>query len=201
MQYLNRFKNQILKSPLVTAAIVCFVIALSVFIFGGEKSAQVKGVARVAPTNALSPTEKPKDEIVASPTKIPTPTPTPAQTNNSTQSQSNSQVSTSPTSSQTQQKISANLSINGGLVGSVSVASGVNQCDLLSQALSQGKISSLNMKYDNSLGTYGVYQINGIGKENTVWWVYKINGNSPTQGCSYIKVNEGDSVEWEYKGS
>ena len=56
------------------------------------------------------------------------------------------------------------------------------------------------MKFDSSLGTNGVYQINGIGKENTIWWVYTVNGKSPTQGCSYIKVNNNDVVVWEYQG-
>jgi hypothetical protein len=57
------------------------------------------------------------------------------------------------------------------------------------------------MRYNADYGTNAVYQINGIGKENAVWWGFKVNGQSPTQGCSYIKVNNGDNVLWEYAGN
>ena len=93
------------------------------------------------------------------------------------------------------------LSINGNSSFPVSLQSRANQCDVLSKALEQGKISSLNMKYDETYKTYGVYQINGIGKENSVWWVYMINSQSASQGCSYIKANNGDNIEWKYIGS
>ncbi len=93
------------------------------------------------------------------------------------------------------------LSINGSSVGTIDLSAGANQCDVLSQALSQGKIQSLNMRYNNDMGTNAVYQINGVGKENAVWWGFKVNGQSPSQGCSYIKVNDGDSVLWEYVGN
>lgn len=114
-------------------------------------------------------------------------------------------VTSQPTPTQTaqsqQQTLSVSLSINGSSIGQISVASGANQCDVLQNALSQGKIQSLNMRYDNSLGTYGVYQINGQGKDNAIWWTYKVNGQSPTSGCSYIKANNGDSIDWSYVGS
>lgn len=57
------------------------------------------------------------------------------------------------------------------------------------------------MRYNNDLGSYGVYQINGIGKDNAIWWTYTVNGQSPSQGCSYIKANNNDKVEWKYIGS
>ena len=99
------------------------------------------------------------------------------------------------------QDLMISLIINGSSVGSMNVTNGSNQCDVLSQALSQGKIQSLNMRYNNDMGTNAVYQINGLGKENAVWWVFKINGQSPSQGCSYIKVNNGDNILWEYLGN
>ncbi len=92
------------------------------------------------------------------------------------------------------------VSINGGIYFSVDVEMGSNQCDVLSNALNQGKISSLNMQFNSSYGSYGVYQINGIGKENQVWWTYLVNGDSPSSGCSYIKANNDDSVSWKYIG-
>ena len=108
---------------------------------------------------------------------------------------------TSPPPTSAPQGLKVSLSINGSSVGLIDVSKNANQCDVLSQALSQGKIQSLNMKYNNDMGTNAVYQINGIGKENTVWWIFKINGQSPSQGCSYIKVNDGDNTEWNYLGN
>jgi len=105
-------------------------------------------------------------------------------------------ASPSPVNQQTQ----VNLSVNGGESFTVNVNLGDNQCAVLTKALEQEEISSLNMQYNSSLGSYAVYQINGIGKENSVWWTYTVNGTSPTQGCSYIKANNGDKVEWEYIG-
>jgi hypothetical protein len=83
----------------------------------------------------------------------------------------------------------------------VKIPEGANQCDVLSNALSQGKIQSLNMRYDNSLGSNAVYQINGQGQANSVWWTYKVNGQAPAQGCSYVKAQDGDNIEWKYIGS
>ncbi|VVA44128.1 conserved exported hypothetical protein [Candidatus Roizmanbacteria bacterium] len=97
--------------------------------------------------------------------------------------------------------ITISLSVGGSTVGSFNIPQDSNQCDVLTQALSQGKIQSLNMRYNSDFGTNAVYQINGIGKENAVWWGFKVNGQSPSQGCSYIKVNNGDSVLWEYVGN
>lgn len=93
------------------------------------------------------------------------------------------------------------LSINGSSVESIDMAQGSNQCDVLSKALSEGKIQSLNMRYNSDMGTNAVYQINGIGKENSVWWTYKVNGQSPSQGCSLIKVQNGDNSQWNYIGN
>ncbi|MEK7522548.1 MAG: DUF4430 domain-containing protein [Patescibacteria group bacterium] len=99
------------------------------------------------------------------------------------------------------QGLKVSLTINSSSVGSIDLSNGANQCDVLSQALSQGKIQSLNMRYNNDMGTNAVYQINGVGKENAVWWTFKVNGQSPSQGCSYIKVGNGDNVEWSYIGN
>lgn len=136
------------------------------------------------PTISISstPTTAPT-QIDIQPTNIPAPEPT-----------------SIPTTS-TPQNFKISLTINGSSVGSIDVSQGANQCDVLSQALSQGKIQSLNMRYNNDLGTNAVYQINGIGKENSVWWTFKVNGQSPNQGCSYIKVGDNDNVEWSYIGN
>ncbi len=129
----------------------------------------------------------------------------------STSTQTNTYVSTSTsTSSQTSQDSTGpnedivnnkvNLSLKGGSNFEVNIPNGANQCDVLTMALEQGKILSLNMRYDNSIKSNAVYQINGIGKENSVWWVYKVNGESPSQGCSYTGADNGDNVLWEYIG-
>src|SRR3989344_15428 len=43
-------------------------------------------------------------------------------------------------------------------------------------------------------------QINGVGKGDSVWWTYKVNGKRPSAGCSQVKANNNDNVVWEYIG-
>ena len=101
----------------------------------------------------------------------------------------------------TEQKIKVSLSINGLSVGQVDMTSDQNQCDILTQALMQKKIKSLDMRYNKDFKTSVVYLVNGIGKKDSVWWGFKINGKSPDQGCSYINVKNGDSSDWSYLGN
>lgn len=98
------------------------------------------------------------------------------------------------------QQITLEMSIDGGSSFSLNLEQGKNHCDALNQALSEGKISSLNMQYNSSFGSFGVYQINGLGKEGQVWWVYEVNDKSPPFGCSQVQVKDGDKVKWKYIG-
>ncbi len=97
-------------------------------------------------------------------------------------------------------QLQVTVSITGLPNFSLSIPPDLNHCDVLNQALQQGKIRSVNMKYDTTYKTYGVYQINEIGKENQVWWTYKVNEKAPPLGCSYVKVNNNDSISWIYVG-
>ena len=202
--------------PLLALSAVFFVLAAATFVAPLNKTASVRGVqtvskkAIVKPTSTPTVTPVPTSTAVYKPTATATPKPNlPSTQNTTSQSNQNSNpqltnippTATPQPTSQAAQNFQVNLKINGSPVGGVNVSNGQNQCDVLNDALSQGKIASLNMKYDNGLGTYGIYQINGIGKENSIWWVYKVNGNPPNQGCSYIKAASSDNVEWEYKGS
>lgn len=108
----------------------------------------------------------------------------------------NKQVVTSPS-----QNLKVSLTINDTSVGQIDMTSGQNQCDVLSQALTQGKIKSLDMRYNKDFKTSVVYLINDIGKKDSVWWGFKVNGKSPDQGCSYINVKNGDNSEWSYLGN
>ncbi len=101
----------------------------------------------------------------------------------------------------TEQKIKVSLSINGSPVGQVDMKSSQNHCEVLSEALSQKKIKSLDMRYNKDFKTSVVYLVNGIGKKDSVWWGFKVNGKSPDQGCSYINVKNGDSSDWSYLGN
>jgi len=131
--------------------------------------------------NALStPTPTDSAQKVSSPTAMPSPTQAPQsapQTNEIT------------------------VTINDSSSFKVSVPNNANQCDVLKKSLDEGKLQSLTMRYDDNLSTYGVYQINGVGRENQIWWTYKINGQIPSQGCSYIRANNNDSVVWKYVGN
>lgn len=94
--------------------------------------------------------------------------------------------------------ISVSLSVNGQAQGRVRVAAGSSQCDVLSQALSQGAIRSLDMRYSSQWGTEGVYVINGMGDPDVVWWTYTVNGSAPPYGCGYVTAHQDDSINWRY---
>lgn len=154
------------------------------------KSEAVETSNKVEPSTSLTSTK-------SYPIPKPTSTPAPSQPSSSTDQVANP----TPTPASTAPFEQVHLSINGSSSFNVAVSKDSNQCDVLSKALEQGKISSLNMRYDKTYETYAVYQINGIGKENSVWWVYTVNGQSPPQGCSYIKANSDNAIEWKYIGS
>jgi hypothetical protein len=94
--------------------------------------------------------------------------------------------------------ISVNLSVNGQAKGTVKLPGGSTQCDLLAQALTDGNISSLDMRYSSEYGTEAVYVIDGVGDPGSVWWTYTVNGHPPPYGCAYITAHSGDSVNWQY---
>lgn len=208
-------KRSFLKSPFGIAALVCFAIAfVSPFIFVDSQSSEKQTVLQaVSPNPSIVPSGLPSDTqtideeislVKGQKTSRQSVTPTAVPQNITDAPQQVSQPTSTtvpqPTNTPAVNTFHVTLTINGASVGTIAMEEGNNQCDVLSRAKDQGKISQLLMKYDNSLGTNGVYQINGIGKENVVWWVYKVNGTSPTQGCSHIKANGGDTVSWEYKG-
>lgn len=105
-----------------------------------------------------------------------------------------------PQATPASQKVTVNITINGGEQFSLELNSENNHCDALSEALNKGKISSLKMEYNSALGSYGVYEINGLGQDGQVWWVYEVNGKSPPFGCSQVKVKDGDQIKWNYIG-
>lgn len=210
-KYFFMQKRSFIKSPFGIAAIICFAIALiSPLVFVSiNPSVQKEVIKKVSPTVTIVPskTEKESESVQGAMTvdnhsANPTPVSQDSQGQaTSTTTQSTATPTIAPTSVPAVQTFQVSLSVNGSSVGSVTVDQGANQCDVLTKAKDQGKISQLLMKYVDSLGTNGVYQINGVGKDNSVWWVYKVNGQSPGQGCSYIKANSGDTVEWDYQGN
>jgi hypothetical protein len=111
---------------------------------------------------------------------------------------STNQCPTSRARTQKPSTVSATLSINGASKGMVTLAANSNHCDVLNQALKNGQISSLDLRYSSQYGTYAVYMIDGVGDSNAVWWTYKVNGSSPPYGCSQMPVKDGDSVHWQY---
>ena len=105
-----------------------------------------------------------------------------------------------PTGSATQPStIDVALSVNGSAKGQVQLTAGSNQCDVLSQALTEGIISSLGMRYYSQENSEFVYMINGIGNSGstTGGWQYTVNGYYPP-GCSLVTAHNGDSVNWQY---
>lgn len=94
--------------------------------------------------------------------------------------------------------VSVALSVNGSGKGTVKLSAGSNQCDVLTQALAGGVISSLTMQYYPQYGSEAVYVIDGIGDPGTVRWTYTVNGSPPPYGCSLVTAHNGDSVNWQY---
>lgn len=174
-------------------------------------SAQKTGFQReenYAPFASPTTTPSIKSVKILSPTPssftTPRPTPTPPSTDGQTPSvETASVVTPTPSSlpSSDATKLQVDVSINNEAGFTLNVDEGTNQCEVLTQALSAGKINQLKMEYNNAYNSYAVYQINNLGKENQVWWIYKVNGQSPTQGCSYIKAKNGDQIEWQYLGN
>jgi hypothetical protein len=215
---MSKITHILFKQPFLTAAVVCFVIAASIFVFFSTEETTVKAVAtkeQPTPSVTFSPTET--EEVFGTQTQLRPTSPDAsqdfdgqatvqtAQTNtNPTHSASSEQLPTNtpePTKTPEKKSFTVSLSVNESSVGNVTLEEGSNQCDVLTKALEQGKISQLLIRYVSSLGTNGVYQINGIGKDNVVWWVYTVNDQSPSQGCSLVTAKSGDTVAWEYTGN
>lgn len=96
------------------------------------------------------------------------------------------------------QEVTATLMVNNTVQGTVKLTVGSNQCDVLSQALADGIISQLTMKYDSRYKSHAVYQINGQGDANSVWWVYEVNDQKVSRGCDGVTVHDGDKANWKY---
>jgi hypothetical protein len=94
--------------------------------------------------------------------------------------------------------VQVTLAVNDQVKGVVALSSTSNQCDLLNQAYAQGILTELDMRYNSELKTYGIYRIDNIGDPNTVTWTYTVNGKPPQFGCSYIKVQNSETVNWQY---
>ena len=96
--------------------------------------------------------------------------------------------------------LKTSASAQEGAPVSVELPAGSDHCEVLKKALEQGKITGLDMRYQEEYKTNGVFVINGIGKPDSPWWVYKINGEDAPLGCSEIKIAQGDKILWEYLG-
>ena len=101
-------------------------------------------------------------------------------------------------SAEPEKQAAVTLVVNGSVRGDVAIKDGWNQCDVLTAARDKGIISSLTMKYYSSLGSQGVFVIDGIGDESMIWWVYTVNGKSVPYGCSKMTAHGGERVEWKY---
>jgi hypothetical protein len=123
---------------------------------------------------------------------------TPVSGHKATSTAGSSPSSGQPPAAAPASNVSLSLSVNNQAKGTVRLAAGSTQCDVLSQALAEGLISSLDMRYSSQYGTEAVYVINGIGDPGTVWWTYTVNGAAPPYGCGYVTAHSGDSVNWQY---
>lgn len=140
------------------------------------------------PTTLSANDTNPTSQITPSSTPIPTNPPSPTSTTPPT-------TTPAPTA-----RLQLTLQIDNDPPFNLEVDSPKNHCQVLEAALAQGKLSSLNLKFFPSFSSYAVYQINGLGDTNQVWWTYSINGQQPPYGCSQVMVNQGDVIHWTYAG-
>jgi len=140
------------------------------------------------PTTLSANDTKPTSQITPSSTPISTNLPSPTPTTPST-------TTPAPTT-----RLKLTLQTDNDPPFDLEVDSPKNHCQVLEAALAQGKLSSLNLKFFPSLSSYAVYQINGLGDTNQVWWTYSVNGQQPPYGCSQVMVNQGDFIHWTYAG-
>ena len=140
------------------------------------------------PTTLSANDTNPTSQITPSSTPIPTNPPSPTSTTPPT-------TTPAPTA-----RLQLTLQIDNDPPFNLEVDSPKNHCQVLEAALAQGKLSSLNLKFFPSLSSYAVYQINGLGDTNQVWWTYSINGQQPPYGCSQVMVKQGDVIHWTYAG-
>jgi hypothetical protein len=176
------------------------VVLLAVSVAGALHGPPPKAPSHTAVATNISSTND-TSQTTAQPTAEQNNTPKPSlqkQTGTpQTQTTTNQSNAASPPDSQPS-TIGVSLTINKTYRGKVSLPAGSNQCDVLQQALNDGLISNLTMKYISALQSNGVYIIDGLGDANIVWWTYKVNDKSPPVGCSQVAVHQGDSITWEY---
>ncbi len=200
----NLISFLIILLSLLFAGFVSSTLAVSQEIKKQESIQEIKSISKTVELTPPNPKVTKSISVLITKTYSPVPTAVPSQApytiSQPTNSPSVAIQSPAPTPTPVVQTDQVNVSINGSSNFSLSVADGSNHCDVLSKALSDGKMASLNMKYSSAYDTYAVYQINGIGKENQVWWTYSVNGSNPPLGCSHIKVKNNDSVSWTYIG-
>ena len=151
-------------------------------------SASITIAPTPTPTTLSANDTKPTSQITPSSTPIPTNLPSPTSTTPPT-------TTPAPTA-----RLQLTLLIDNDPPFTVEVDSPKNHCQVLEAALAQGKLSSLNLKFFPSLSSYAVYQINGLGDTNQLWWTYSVNGQQPPYGCSQVMVNQGDVIHWTYAG-
>lgn len=128
--------------------------------------------------------------------KVPTPTPTTPPSSNQPV-QSTSQITTPTTAPTASPKPTVSLQINDpGETKSFSVTlnSGNNLCDNLTEAKNEGKIKSVTMTWYASFNSYYVVEINGYNKN----WTFTLNGVQPKVGCSLVKPNPNDTIIWKF---
>ncbi|MBI3485865.1 DUF4430 domain-containing protein [Candidatus Daviesbacteria bacterium] len=200
-QALNNFLAfLVIISALFFAGLVSFALTNHQEDKKPELASKTEDIKQVIVISRNTPSAKPSSYIIktlSTPTILPSPT---AVASSQLVSNLTALVSNNPTATPDPQTNQIDLVINNSPSLNVNVADGANQCDVLTQALNQGKISSLNMQYNSSYNSYAVYQINGVGKENQVWWTYSVNGANPPLGCSLVKAKNKDKVVWTYIG-
>jgi hypothetical protein len=129
---------------------------------------------------------------------IPHKTVAPNNTQTTPVNQNNTPLLNLPLNKEEGQAITTTLQTNGvsytdTITGKMSVY------DFMSQLRNEGKINFTEENYIG-MGEF-IKSINGIENNNSLVWIYYVNGTEAQIGISNYKINPGDVVSWKYEKS
>ncbi len=193
---MNTKKLQIFFS--LFGAILCFLLAVGIVIspqhfLGIKQTTTVAGLTKKL-TPPPTPTEivkKIQHVAVTTPPTVPVIpiSMTPVSVSQSTPP--TSQPSQAPKPTVTMQIIEP----DGTNTFTVTLNSGNNLCDNLTEAKNEGKVRSVTIDYSYMSSLHSAYIKEVNGYQNN--WTVTVNGKSP-QGCSLYTPNSGDSIVWKF---
>ncbi len=182
-------------SPLFLIAVLCFILAGIFSLFPTQKMYSL----HKAPIQIITP--KPTEVLGQETTQNPTPvmlqkTAYPPTTAYPAQTTTTSTTTTTTSTESTSPQVSMTVSEPDGTnTFTINYHDGMNACDSLTEAKTEGKIRSVTIdnSYQSTLHSSYVKEINGYSNN----WTFTVNGQAPN-GCSLYVMHQGDNIVWKY---